>query len=295
MSGQIFISYHHNDGDFAEILRQRLKDNDFDVWMSEAALTCGDDWRAEIDQAIEEASALVLIMTPDAKASDYVTYEWAFAIGAGIRVVPILLKETELHPRLELLHYLDFTNRMARPWDDLIKALKEKAHQGQPKIISSIAETSQPCTIKIPEDAPLILRKAIAGIDSFSENRRIEAIQFIARFNHPASTEVLISALMNHPIAHTRAVAAWYLREIGDARIIPILIEALKDKDRYVRINSAWTLGEIGDATAMPGLIEALKDKDEQVQARAANALEKISTPKALSTVEEWRKEHSSR
>jgi hypothetical protein len=32
-------------------------------------------------------------MTPDAKASEYVTYEWAFAWGAGVRVIPIMYKE----------------------------------------------------------------------------------------------------------------------------------------------------------------------------------------------------------
>ena len=75
-------------------------------------------------------------MTPAAKASEYVTYEWAFAWGAGIKVIPILLKETELHPRLETLQNLDFTNRNARPWDALIELLHEaqssKPQEGQP-------------------------------------------------------------------------------------------------------------------------------------------------------------------
>ena len=141
MIGHIFISYHHEDGDFAYYLRMKLKENSFEIWMSDAARTCGDDWRAEIDHAIDTASALVLLMTPDAKASDYVTYEWAFAIGKGVRVVPILLKETELHPRLELLHYLDFTNRKARPWDDLIRALNETYIKEQKNALNTIAET----------------------------------------------------------------------------------------------------------------------------------------------------------
>jgi hypothetical protein len=66
-------------------------------------------------------------MTTEAKASQYVTYEWAFAWGAGVKVIPILLKKTELHPRLESRQFLDFTNRNARPWDTLIELLhKEK-------------------------------------------------------------------------------------------------------------------------------------------------------------------------
>jgi hypothetical protein len=77
-------------------------------------------------------------MTPEAKASEYVTYEWAFAWGAGIKVIPVLLKRTELHPRLESLQYLDFTNRTARPWDALIELLGE-------------AEASKPQEEKVAE------------------------------------------------------------------------------------------------------------------------------------------------
>jgi hypothetical protein len=36
-----------------------------------------------------------------------------------------LLKSTKLHPRLEALQYLDFTNPNARPWDALIESLRQ--------------------------------------------------------------------------------------------------------------------------------------------------------------------------
>ena len=122
----IFISHCHEDSDFAEILESKLKEANFAVWR-DTRIGGGKDWRKEIDQAINEALALIVTMTTEAKASQYVTYEWAFAWGAGVKVIPILLKKTELHPRLESLQYLDFTNRNARPWDTLIELLgKEK-------------------------------------------------------------------------------------------------------------------------------------------------------------------------
>ena len=45
-------------------------------------------------------------------------------MGKGEKVFPIMLKQTQLHPRLESLQYLDFTNRAARPWDELINSIK---------------------------------------------------------------------------------------------------------------------------------------------------------------------------
>ena len=120
----IFISHSHSDGDFAEILTHKFTEAQLMVW-TDVAIPGGEDWRREIDKAIKESFALIVVMTPEAKASEYVTYEWAFAWGAGVKVVPVLLKKTELHPRLESLQYLDFTNRSARPWPKLIELLRE--------------------------------------------------------------------------------------------------------------------------------------------------------------------------
>ena len=64
-------------------------------------------------------------MSPEARKSEYVTYEWAFAWGNDIEILPIMLKQTALHPRLESLQYMDFTNRVTRPYDELITRIKE--------------------------------------------------------------------------------------------------------------------------------------------------------------------------
>lgn len=132
----IFISHSHEDSDFAEILHDKLTQAGFAVWR-DTGIRGGEDWRREIDQAIQEAFALIVMMTSEAKTSEYVTYEWAFAWGARVKVIPILLKRTALHPRLESLQYLDFTNRNARPWDTLIELLRE-AQSAKPQDEQSI-------------------------------------------------------------------------------------------------------------------------------------------------------------
>jgi hypothetical protein len=70
-------------------------------------------------------------MTPDARISEYVTYEWAFAWGYGKKVIPIMLRQTTLHPRLATLQYLDFTNRIARPWSRLFEVLANSNNTGK--------------------------------------------------------------------------------------------------------------------------------------------------------------------
>jgi len=121
----IFISHDHEDADFAELLKLRLEKNSIIGWIDSERLKIGQDWREEIDESISNSLAVIAIMTPDARKSEYVTYEWAFAWGKGIKVFPIMLKQTQLHPRLESLQYIDFTNRSARPWDKLIESIRE--------------------------------------------------------------------------------------------------------------------------------------------------------------------------
>jgi hypothetical protein len=120
----VFISHSHEDADFAELLKLQLEKNGIKGWIDGEKLKIGQDWRQEIDEGIIKSIALIVIMTPDAKNSEYVTYEWAFGWGKQIPVFPVMLKQTPLHPRLESLQYLDFTNRLTRPWQKLIDSIK---------------------------------------------------------------------------------------------------------------------------------------------------------------------------
>jgi len=128
MDKHIFISYSHKDGEFAENLIHRITQAGFKTWI-DTEINVGEEWRLNIDQAIKNAFALIVIMTPEAQASEYVTYEWAFAWGAGVKVIPIILKQTELHPRIATLQHLNFTSTdlSSRPWDKLKVALNMAA------------------------------------------------------------------------------------------------------------------------------------------------------------------------
>ena len=120
----VFISHDHDDADFAELLKLRLEKEGINSWIDTERLKVGQDWRSEIDTGIENSAAVIVIMTPEARKSEYVTYEWAFAWGKNKKIFPIMLKQTALHPRLESLQYLNFTSSPTRPWGELIDSIK---------------------------------------------------------------------------------------------------------------------------------------------------------------------------
>lgn len=120
----IFISYSRRDAAFADQLLSRLQEAGFEVWM-DSILPVGMDWRQEIDQAIRQAFVVLVVVSPESKASEYVTYEWAYALGSGIMVIPLVVEPTMLHPRLESVQHLDFSDpaHESSAWQRLMDGL----------------------------------------------------------------------------------------------------------------------------------------------------------------------------
>lgn len=268
MGQHVFVSYRHNDNDFADMLMRQLQMAGFTIWIDSQHLRAGENWREAINHAIQDAFALVLIISPEAKSSEYVTYEWAFAQGAGVKVVPVLLRPTDrLHPQLEQLQYLDFTDRARPPWDKLIRRLWE------------IQGESQPYTVAVARDAPPTVKSAVAALDSPIAEERRQALKSLAQMNHPAAYAALVGAVQ-HTMRDVRVDAAFLLTKQTNHQeraAVPGLLDALHDDDPRLRAAAAKSLGEIGDAAAVPELLRAMNtDPDGNIRWQASGALSKI-------------------
>jgi len=83
----------------------------------------------------------------------------------------------------------------------------------------------------------------------------------------------------------TKQEAIRALREIGGAKAVEALIEALGDENSFVRCGAAEALGKTGDRRAVDPLIEALNDREVSVRRCALGALGGIGDPKASELV----------
>lgn len=122
----VFISYKRNDPkltEFFEFLELKLKDKGFEYW-NDRHIVPGENWETEIDNAIRECFAFLLLVTQEATKSQYITYEWSTALARDKDVIPILLdSEAKLHPKLERTQYLDFSDPGNRDWQSLFDLL----------------------------------------------------------------------------------------------------------------------------------------------------------------------------
>jgi HEAT repeat protein len=94
-----------------------------------------------------------------------------------------------------------------------------------------------------------------------------------------------LTLLLNNALFASTQQTISKAKEAGNKKSVPLLIyvlNALKDKNPYVRATAAKVLGEIGDKTAVPALIKALKDENPDVRTAAAEALGKIGDKRAV-------------
>lgn len=228
----LFLSYKHEDGDFATLLQQELEKIGIEV-RTDKNILAGEEWRGKIDTLIREAFAVIVIMSPEAQASEYVTYEWAFAWGAFKPIIPVIYRKVEkLHPRLEAFQHLDFTHQNLRPWDILFERVSDLFEQ------PSIDVTLQPVQnlyrelfkhlfnpydefekfavidefVAIGEPALNLLHRHLGA--SVPDDR-VAVIMVLKELRSPASVLPLTHILWYDPVWDVQRVAAEALEVIG--------------------------------------------------------------------------------
>jgi len=90
-SGHIFISYSHKDRDYTHRLADEMERRNIPVWIDDR-IDYGTRWPQVIQEKIDSCKAFALIMSDNARASDWVNNELTYAIGKGKKIFPLLLK-----------------------------------------------------------------------------------------------------------------------------------------------------------------------------------------------------------
>jgi len=102
MKKKIFISHASQDNKFVDNLRESLEIQGLDTWVDFSRLIGGDELEAEIKQAIEQAQAFIVVLSPNAINSSWVLKEVDYAREVkkkqkqpeDYRVIPLLLPGT---------------------------------------------------------------------------------------------------------------------------------------------------------------------------------------------------------
>jgi CheY-like chemotaxis protein len=90
-SGHVFISYSHKDSDYTNRLAEEMERRGIPVWIDDR-IDYGTRWPQVIQEKIDSCQAFLLVMSDNARASDWVNNELTYAMVKRKRVFPLLLK-----------------------------------------------------------------------------------------------------------------------------------------------------------------------------------------------------------
>jgi hypothetical protein len=86
-----YVSYSRHEAIWVEDLVRLLRTYTLTMWIDLDSLTVGDDWMANVQAAIAQAKAMVLICSPYIQQSEWVRYELAMAARQMLPIIPIVI------------------------------------------------------------------------------------------------------------------------------------------------------------------------------------------------------------
>lgn len=88
----IFVSYSRKDSDIMQRIAADLTAKEFELWTDNNLTPGTRGWKLAIEKAIEEAGAVIAVLSPDAKESEWVDRELEYARIRNIRIFPVIVR-----------------------------------------------------------------------------------------------------------------------------------------------------------------------------------------------------------
>jgi hypothetical protein len=104
----VFISYSRADTEFADLLQRLLVSKGYDAWLDRRSIDAGSRWDNAIEQAIQGCTHLLVILSPEAAASQNVSDEWNYGLEEKKTVIPLSYRACSIPMRLRRLQWIDF-------------------------------------------------------------------------------------------------------------------------------------------------------------------------------------------
>lgn len=127
-TGHIFISYSRKDDEVMRRIAFHLRDLKLKVWVDHEKLVPGTPaWEGSIEKAIKNAYAVIALLSPEAKDSEWVRREIAYADQYQKRIFPVFVRgddDSALPIRLITRQFIDFRRDENQGLNELSEALR---------------------------------------------------------------------------------------------------------------------------------------------------------------------------
>ena len=140
----IFLSYSRTDRDRARNVERVLAEDGLHVWRDERSIYAGTEWSQAIERGIRRSRGLVVLLTQASAQSEWVLYEAAFAVGAKVPLVPVVVAGARVPAPLSRFQGVKYgATRLARKVDAGIRAQARETGEMaalSPKLVARFQE-----------------------------------------------------------------------------------------------------------------------------------------------------------
>ncbi len=135
----VFISYSHNDAEIVNKMAAHLVKNNANVWVDTWELNVGDSILSKVQDAIEDSSALLIILSKSSVESEWCKKE----LNAGLMreldekkviVLPVLVEDCEVPLFLREKMYADFRKNFDTGLKSILDAIAKISNPNQGRI-----------------------------------------------------------------------------------------------------------------------------------------------------------------
>ena len=177
----VFLSHSSVDKPWVIQLKTDLARYGLKAWLDQDEIRPGDIFAQTLEAALDASSAVVLVISPESIASDWVKEEYYRALSLskrGQRLIPILLRKAEVPGFLsgrDRINFTDEANYANNVWELVWGITGEKP----PQVIDLTAPPTTPA-MKTPVDRPPTANKPARQSGGVRAGGKIKATNIIA-------------------------------------------------------------------------------------------------------------------
>lgn len=110
---KVFVSHSSKDKPIVDRIVSDLKNHGISVWYDKFEIKAGDNMVEKINDGLKDSKYFLIILSPNALSSSWVTEEMSFAVlqqiaFKGVFAIPVLIQDCEIPPLLRHRRYVDF-------------------------------------------------------------------------------------------------------------------------------------------------------------------------------------------
>ena len=277
--GHLFLSYSRQDKAFVRSLAAGLAEHGRDTWIDLNNIRPSEKWMPSIEAAIDEADAVLFVISPDSIRSEVCSEELDYALAQQKRLVPVVAREPGADVRKQLAElnwiFARETDSQAEAIDKIIEAVETdldwvRAHT---RLLVHSVEWEQR-----RRDASFTLR----GTDL----REFEDWQASAAGKEPRLTQLQTEFLLASRRATTRRQQLTWAGVTAAVVIVSVVgtLAWLQSQERARQEEIAGARRLLSESEVMRAAPEDQQGRRQQALAAATNAMDTLAKLNADTT-----------